>query len=144
MPPACWSARRWAPGKVGARDTPACSASASPAASPPITGGAIWLGAGPLARDLHHRCAVAAAAASLLAIVALYHVVDAVQAVMAQVLRGYKRATAPMVIYAVSLWGVGLGGGYLLGLTDGLRPRARRRRLLDGGGGQPERWPGRA
>ncbi len=24
------------------------------------------------------------------------------------------RATAPMVIYAISLWGVGLGGGYLL------------------------------
>ena len=65
---------------------------------------------------------MAAAAASLLAIVALYHAVDAVQAVMAQVLRGYKRATAPMVIYAVSLWGVGLGGGYLLGLTDTLGP----------------------
>jgi MATE family multidrug resistance protein len=41
---------------------------------------------------------------------------------MAQVLRGYKRATAPMVIYAISLWGVGLGGGYLLGLTDTLGP----------------------
>jgi len=40
------------------------------------------------------------------------------QAVMAQVLRGYKRAMAPMVIYAISLWGVGLGGGYVLGLTD--------------------------
>jgi MATE family multidrug resistance protein len=39
---------------------------------------------------------------------------------MAQVLRGYKRATVPMVIYALSLWGVGLGGGYLLGLTDSL------------------------
>jgi len=34
------------------------------------------------------------------------------------VLRGYKRAMAPMLIYAISLWGVGLGGGYLLGLTD--------------------------
>jgi MATE family multidrug resistance protein len=61
---------------------------------------------------------VAAAAATLLAIVAVYHLADAVQAVMAQVLRGYKRATVPMVIYALSLWGVGLGGGYLLGLTD--------------------------
>jgi len=27
-----------------------------------------------------------------------------------------------MVIYAVALWGVGLGGGYLLGLTDAFGP----------------------
>jgi hypothetical protein len=91
--------------KVGARDTPACSGSASPAASRPITGGVIWFGAGALARGYTTDSAVAAAATSLLAIVALYHVVDAVQAVMAQVLRGYKRATAPMVIYAVALVG---------------------------------------
>ena len=87
-----------------------------------LTGGVIWFGADALARGYTTDSAVAAAAASLLAIVALYHAVDAVQAVMAQVLRGYKRATAPMVIYAVSLWGVGLGGGYLLGLTDTLGP----------------------
>ena len=83
-----------------------------------LTGGAIWFGAAILAHGYTTDAAVAAAATTLLAIVALYHVVDAVQAVMAQVLRGYKRATAPMLIYAVSLWGVGLGGGYLLGLTD--------------------------
>jgi MATE family multidrug resistance protein len=86
------------------------------------TGSVIWFGAGALARGYTTDIAVAAAATSLLAIVALYHVVDAVQAVMAQVLRGYKRATAPMVIYAVALWGVGLGGGYLLALTDSLGP----------------------
>jgi MATE family multidrug resistance protein len=79
---------------------------------------AIFLGAGPLARAYTAGPQVAAAASTLLAIVAFYHVADAVQAVMAQVLRGYKRSTAPMVIYAVALWGVGLGGGYLLGLTD--------------------------
>ncbi|OHC66819.1 MAG: hypothetical protein A2040_13320 [Rhodocyclales bacterium GWA2_65_19] len=83
-----------------------------------LIGAAIWVGAGSLARAYTTDAQVAAAAASLLAIVAVYHVVDAVQAVMAQVLRGYKRATAPMLIYAISLWGVGLGGGYLLGLTD--------------------------
>jgi MATE family multidrug resistance protein len=85
-----------------------------------LTGIAIWLGAGPLARAYTPDPVVAANAASLLAVVAAYHMADAVQAVMAQVLRGYKRATAPMVIYALSLWGVGLGGGYLLGLTDAL------------------------
>ena len=81
-------------------------------------GAAIGFGAVPLARAYTSDAQVAAAAATLLAIVAFYHLADSVQAVMAQVLRGYKRSTAPMVIYAVALWGVGLGGGYLLGLTD--------------------------
>ncbi|MBL8488342.1 MAG: MATE family efflux transporter [Rhodocyclaceae bacterium] len=61
---------------------------------------------------------VGAIAGSLLLWVALYHVFDGVQAVAVNVLRGYKKATVPMVIYAVSLWGIGLGGGYVLGLTD--------------------------
>jgi MATE family multidrug resistance protein len=86
------------------------------------TGSAIWFGAGLIARAYTTDLAVAAAATGLLAIVGVYHAVDAVQAVMAQVLRGYKRATAPMLIYAVSLWGVGLGGGYLLALTDVFGP----------------------
>jgi MATE family multidrug resistance protein len=87
-----------------------------------IIGTAIFLGAEPLARAYTADPQVAAAAATLLSIVAFYHLADAVQAVMAQVLRGYKRATAPMVIYAIALWGVGLGGGYLLGLTDVFGP----------------------
>ena len=40
------------------------------------------------------------------------------QAVVVNVLRGYKRAVVPMLIYAVALWGVGLGGGYAIGLTS--------------------------
>jgi len=57
-------------------------------------------------------------AATLLAFVAGYHLFDSIQAVAVNVLRGYKRAVVPMVIYAFALWGVGLGGGYLLGLTN--------------------------
>ena len=60
---------------------------------------------------------VRAIAAGLLALVAVYHVFDSIQAVASNVLRGYKRVLAPMLIYAVALWGVGLGGGYTLGLT---------------------------
>jgi MATE family multidrug resistance protein len=62
--------------------------------------------------------AVQVLAASLLAYVAVYHLVDALQAVTVNVLRGYKRTVVPMVVYTVSLWGMGLGGGYVLGLTD--------------------------
>jgi MATE family multidrug resistance protein len=79
---------------------------------------AIGFGAPAIARAYTADPAVAAAAAGLLAIVAVYHLGDAAQAVAVQVLRGYKRATAPMAIYAVLLWGVGLGGGYVLGLTE--------------------------
>lgn len=57
-------------------------------------------------------------AAGLLIIVGIFHPADALQGVMAQILRGYKKATVPMLIYALALWGVGLGGGYVFGLSD--------------------------
>ncbi len=62
--------------------------------------------------------AVRAVAAALLAIVACYHVFDALQAVTLAALRGYKRTVVPMLVNIAGLWGVGLAGGYLLGLTD--------------------------
>jgi MATE family multidrug resistance protein len=81
-------------------------------------GGAMYVGSWALARAYTPDVAVAAIAAQLLALVAAYHLADSVQAVMIQVLRAYKQTWGPTLIYAVSLWGVGLGGGYLLGLTD--------------------------
>jgi MATE family multidrug resistance protein len=53
-------------------------------------------------------------AAGLLLWVALYHVADATQALCVFLLRSYRVATRPLVIYCVLLWGVGLGGGWLL------------------------------
>ncbi len=58
--------------------------------------------------------AVLAAALPLLTWVVLFHIADAVQVVAAFVLRAYKIATLPMFIYVAALWGVGLGGGYVL------------------------------
>jgi MATE family multidrug resistance protein len=75
-----------------------------------------------LARAYTPDTAVATIAAELLILVAAYHLADSVQAVMVQVLRAYKRTWAPTLFYALSLWGVGLGGGYLLGLTDVFGP----------------------
>jgi multidrug resistance protein, MATE family len=57
---------------------------------------------------------VAAVAAGLLAWVAAYHIGDATQALCVFVLRCYRVAIAPLVAYCVSLWGVGLAGGYAL------------------------------
>ncbi|AEG93445.1 MATE family efflux transporter [Ramlibacter tataouinensis] len=57
---------------------------------------------------------VVALAAGLLLWVAAYHAADAVQAVSVFILRSYGVAVSPLVVYCLLLWGVGLGGGYLL------------------------------
>ena len=57
---------------------------------------------------------VKAVAATLLAYVASYHLFDAVSAIAVSVLRGYKKTVVPMLCNIVALWGVGLGGGYVL------------------------------
>jgi MATE family multidrug resistance protein len=68
---------------------------------------------------------VAAAALPLVAWVALFHTADAAQSIAAFVLRAYRIATMPLLIYAVAIWGVGLGGGYVLAFdVFGLTPPA--------------------
>ncbi len=57
---------------------------------------------------------VVAMAAGLLLIVAAYHLFDAVQCVCVFLLRCFGVATAPAVVYSLLLWGLGLGGGYVL------------------------------
>jgi multidrug resistance protein, MATE family len=57
---------------------------------------------------------VVAAALPLLAWVALFHTADAAQCVASFVLRAWKVALAPVLIFAGALWGVGLGGGFVL------------------------------
>ncbi len=88
-------------------------------------------GVGALVYGLRHSvvrlytddAAVIAAALPLLAWVALFHTADAAQCVASFVLRAWRIATLPMVIFAVSLWGVGLGGGYTLAFdTTGHTP----------------------
>jgi MATE family multidrug resistance protein len=82
----------------------------------------LWLGADFFAALYTAEKDVRAVAGMLIGIVAFYHVADAIQGVAINVLRGYKKTTVPMVVYAVSLWGLGLAGGYQLGLTDTFGP----------------------
>ena len=63
--------------------------------------------------------AVVAAAMPLLAWVALFHTADALQTSAAFVLRAWRIATWPLLIFVLALWGVGLGGGYTLAFTLG-------------------------
>lgn len=85
-------------------------------------GATLWLLRAPVLRAYASDAAVVQAALPLVTFVALYLAFDAVQVTTAFVLRAYKIALVPTVIYAVSLWGIGLGGGYVLGfgLIDGM------------------------
>ena len=57
---------------------------------------------------------IIAAAMPLLLWVWVFHVGDAGQTLAAFVLRAHKISTAPLLIYAGAIWGVGMGGGYFL------------------------------
>lgn len=85
------------------------------------------LGRGPMAAAYTTDPAVRAAAMVLLAWVGAFHVADALQTVAAFVLRAWHVTVWPLVIYAGAIWGLGLGGGYLLAFDPwGLSPAAVR------------------
>ena len=81
-----------------------------------------WFGAPHIAALYTTDPGVQKVAVPLIMLVALYHLGDALQAVAVNALRGYKKSVVPMLIYATMLWGLGLGGGFVLGLTDTLLP----------------------
>jgi MATE family multidrug resistance protein len=58
--------------------------------------------------------AVIALGATLLLATACYHLADAVQTLCVFVLRCYRVTVMPLILYCTLLWGVGLGGSYLL------------------------------
>ncbi len=83
---------------------------------------AVYAGRAPLVGLYTGEAEVAAAALPLLAWLVVFHLADALQTIAAFVLRAWRVATLPMFIYAGSLWGIGLVGGYtlafdLLGIT---------------------------
>jgi MATE family multidrug resistance protein len=83
---------------------------------------AFWFGAPHIAALYTTDLEVQKVATPLIMLVALYHLGDALQSVAVNALRGYKRSVIPMVIYGTLLWGLGLGGGIVLGLTDTFGP----------------------
>jgi multidrug resistance protein, MATE family len=79
-----------------------------------VMGAAVFFAREPVLGLYTRNPAVVQAAMPLLAWMAVFHVADAAQTIAAFVLRAYKVATVSVVIYVAALWGVGLGGGYLL------------------------------
>jgi len=90
-----------------------------------LLGGVVFLFRGEVVRLYSPDAAVVAAALPLVTWLVVFHLADAVQTIAAFVLRAWHIATAPMLIYALSIWGLGLGGGYVLGFdTLGWAPSA--------------------
>jgi MATE family multidrug resistance protein len=90
-------------------------------------GGALIALRGRVVGGYTHDPQVAAAALPLVAWVGVFHVFDAAQTVAAFVLRARRIATAPLVVYALCVWVVGLGGGYALAFgAAGVVPAAWR------------------
>lgn len=78
----------------------------------------LWIGAEKIAALYTPDAEVTRAAVPLIVLVGFYHLADALQVVAVNTLRGYRKTAVPMLIYTLTLWGIGLGGGVLLGLTN--------------------------
>jgi MATE family multidrug resistance protein len=72
----------------------------------------VWLSREPIVALYTNDASVRGVALTLIGFVAIFHCFDAIQVMSGFVLRAYKHAVAPMVIYTVSLWGIGLVGGW--------------------------------
>jgi MATE family multidrug resistance protein len=68
----------------------------------------------PLAQLFSKDAAVVLGASAVLVWVAIYHLMDAMQAVSVFILRCYRITFLPLVIYCIMLWGVGLYGANVL------------------------------
>ena len=82
----------------------------------------------PIAHAYTSDLDVIRASLPLIAAVTVFHFFDSMQTQFGFILRAYKIATLPMVVYVLAMWAVGLGGGWWLtfeapagGLTGLLR-----------------------
>ena len=92
-----------------------------------VLGLAVLAGREPILSLYTRDAAVIAVALPLLAWLVLFHIADAAAAVSAAVLRAHQVVLLPVLIYAIALWGVGQGGGWLLAFdSSGQVPAAMR------------------
>lgn len=84
-----------------------------------VLGSVVYAGREGVLRLYTQDAAVLAAALPLITWLVLFHMADAAQVVAAFVLRAFRIAVVPVLIYVAALWGVGLGGGYLLAFNVG-------------------------
>ncbi|MFZ6722522.1 MATE family efflux transporter [Undibacterium sp. Ji49W] len=76
----------------------------------------IWFSRGLILHAYTSNPLIIAAALPLFTFISVYQIFDAIQVTTAFILRAYKIAIVPTILYAFALWGCGLGGGFILGL----------------------------
>ena len=69
--------------------------------------------------DNEARNAILTVGVSLIAIAAIFQLVDGIQAVGLALLRGLQDVRVPLLYAALSYWGIGISSSYLLGFTLG-------------------------
>jgi len=79
-----------------------------------LTGALVYLAREAIVGLYTGDAAVAAVALSLLRWVVLFHLCDALQTLAQFVLRAWRITVVSLIVFVVSMWGLGLGGGYLL------------------------------
>jgi len=90
-----------------------------------ITGSLVYLWREPIVGLYTSDVAVAAVALSLLSWVGWFHLCDALQTLAQFVLRAWRITVISLVVFVLSMWGIGLGGGYVLAFdVGGMAPAA--------------------
>ncbi|MFO1223052.1 MAG: MATE family efflux transporter [Burkholderiaceae bacterium] len=79
-----------------------------------LLGALVYLARAPIVRLYTADAAVASVALTLLSWVTLFHLSDALQTLAQFVLRAWRITVVSLVVFALSMWGLGLGGGYVL------------------------------
>ena len=77
-----------------------------------LTSALIWFGRDTIIGWYTSDAQVAAVFAGLIPFLVLFQMFDAQQVIAGFALRAYKRTLAPLIIYTIALWGMGLCGGY--------------------------------
>ncbi|WP_144638655.1 MATE family efflux transporter [Bordetella genomosp. 13] len=84
-----------------------------------LTSAVLLVGRQPILAAYTSDAQVAAVAASLLAMIPLFHLCDSMQCINSYLLRAYKVAVAPLLLQVLALGIVGLLGGWWLGFGPG-------------------------
>jgi multidrug resistance protein, MATE family len=84
-----------------------------------LTGTLVYLLREPIVGLYTADAAVAAVALSLLSWVGWFHLCDALQTLAQFVLRAWRITVISLVVFVLSMWGIGLGGGYVLAFDVG-------------------------
>ncbi|MCG3189984.1 MAG: Multidrug resistance protein NorM [Burkholderiaceae bacterium] len=79
-----------------------------------LVGTLVYLARAPIVGLYTADAAVASVALTLLSWVTLFHLSDALQTLAQFVLRAWRVTVVSLVVFALSMWGLGLGGGYVL------------------------------